>query len=379
MAQYQGVKVIHGALDEVGDTIVLRGVIDPTTLVNLKVDSYQREERSTSDLSKMVTALKAGKQLPDIEVGVRGGNWKERDGAFYITSDCFIVDGLQRVTASRRRIAEDSSAVIRLGAMFHFNTDVKWEKDRFKVLNGGEGGRVPVSPNVLLRNSADESTSVAALMAMSQNDKEFALKGKISWNQRKGRGELMNALTVLKTLGVLHSHFGPGRSQRYYELMKSTDKTMVIVGPLTWRANVRAFFDFLDQAFGVKTIKYADLSTHIRFGFMRTLAQVFADHRSFWVDTKLTIDPRDSQKMRTFAINDPGIIGLIGSSSSVNPILYQKIVAHLNSGRRTTRMVKWNGQAADGIVSMEVAQQSLEDESEAGSDSGLIELDLAAS
>ena len=209
---------------------------------------------------------------------------------------------------------------------------------------------MPVSANVLLRNSTDESSSVAALMAMSQNDKDFVLRNKICWNQRKGRGELMNALSVLKVVGFLHSHFGPGRSQRYNELMRATDKTMEIVGPHTWRANVRAYFDFLDQAFGVKSIRYVDLSAHIKFGFMRTLAQVFADHKSFWTDTKLAIDPRDAQKMRMFPINDPGILALIGTGSGVNPLLYQRIVAHLNSGRRTTRMVKWNGQAADGIL-----------------------------
>ena len=187
----------------------------------------------------------------------------------------------------------------------------------------------------------------------------------------------MNALTVLKIIGALHSHFGPGRSPRYYHLMKSTDKTMVTVGPNTWRANVRAFFEFLDQAFGVKTIKYADLSAHIRFGFLRTLAQVFADHKSFWIDTKLTIDPRDFQKMRAFPINDPGVVALIGGSSSVNPILYQKIVAHLNSGRRTTRMVKWNGQAADGIVSMDIDQGGGDDDSDTGPDSTMGEVEFA--
>ncbi len=352
MALYNGIKVCNGALDEVSGNIVLRGVIVPLTLANLKVDTYQREERSVSDLSKMVVALRAGKQLPDIEIGIRGNDYSEREGVFYIANSCFIVDGLQRVTACKRLLAEDPTAIVRLGAMLHFGTDLKWEKDRFKVLNGGDGGRVPVSSNVLLRNSADESESVSALISMTHNDKEFALRGKVSWNQRKGRGELINALTVMKTVGTLHCHFGPGRSQRYYELIKSTDKTMNLVGPNIWRANVRAYFDFLDQGFGIRTIKYADLSPHIKFAFMRTLAQVFADHKSFWSETKLAIDPRDSQKMRAFPIGDPGVIGLINSGSGVNPMLYQKIVAHLNAGRRTTRMVKWNGQAADGLMTM---------------------------
>lgn len=349
---YSGIKVYNGALDEVAGSIVLRGVIDPTTFANLMVDTYQREERSVSDLSKMVTALKQGKQLPDIEIGIRGGSYTERGGVFYITAPCYIVDGLQRVTSCKRRLAEDPSALVRLGAMFHFDTDQKWEKDRFKVLNGGDGGRVLVSPNILLRNSADESASVSALLSMCQNDKEFALRGRVSWSQRKGRMDLLSALVVLKVAGTIHCHFGPGLTQRYTELMKATDKTMLVVGLHTWRANVRAFFDFLDQSFGIKSIKYADLSPHIKFAFMRALAQVFADHKSFWVDTKLTVDPRDTQKMRSFPVNDPGVVALIGAGSGVNPLLYQKIVAHLNSGRRTTRMVKWNGQAADGIMAL---------------------------
>lgn len=377
MAQYQGIKVFNGALDEFNGNIVLRGVIDPTTLENIKVDSYQREERSTKDLSKMVAALKQGCQLPDIEIGVRGSDYKEREGVFYISLPVYVIDGLQRITSCKRYLAECPSGNPRLGAMFHFGSTFALEKERFKVLNGGEGGRVPVSANVLLRNSADESTSVAALMAMCQNDKEFVLRGKVCWNQRKGRGELMNALAVLKIMGIVHSHFGPGRSQRYSELMKSTDKTMVIIGLNTWRANVRAYFDFLDQAFGIKSIRYVDLSAHIKFSFMRTLAQVFADHGSFWTDTKLTIDPRDHHKMRAFPINDPGVLGLIGTGGGVNPLLYQKIVSHLNSGRRTTRMVKWNGQAADGILSMEVSNQ-LDDDPDTGPDSVSPEMEMAA-
>lgn len=377
MAQYQGIKVFNGALDEFNGNIVLRGVIDPTTLDNIKVDSYQREERSTKDLSKMVSALKQGRQLPDIEIGVRGDDYKERDGVFYINLPVYVIDGLQRITSCKRYLAESPSGNPRLGAMFHFGSTFSLEKERFKILNGGEGGRVPVSSNVLLRNSADESTSVAALMAMCQNDKEFVLRGKVCWNQRKGRGELMNALTVLKVMGIVHSHFGPGRSQRYSELMKATDKTMSTVGPNTWRANVRAYFDFLDQAFGIRSIRYVDLSAHIKFGFMRTLAQVFADHGSFWTETRLTVDPRDHQKMRAFPINDPGVLGLIGTGSGVNPLLYQKIVSHLNSGRRTTRMVKWNGQAADGILSLEVIDTT-DDDSDNGPDSTLSEVEFVS-
>lgn len=356
------VKVQNGALDEHNGNIILRGVIDPSSFGAIQVDWYQREQRAVSKLKGMIAALKAGKQLPDIEIGVRGGDYTERSGNFFITPHCYVVDGLQRLTACIRVITENPQAVVRLGAMFHFNTNAKWERDRFEATNGGDGGRIAVSPNVLLRNSADSSQTVATLIKMCANDKEFVLRGKVSWGQNKGRTELLTALTVLKTIGHLHSHFGPGKSNRYSELMRACDKTIVVVGVTTWRANVREFFGLVDQAFGISQIRYVDLAPQIKFGFLRTLAQVLADHSTFWVDSKLAIDRRDYEKLRGFKIADPGIVALIGSGGGVNPMLYRELVNHMNSGRRTNRLVKWNGEAADGIMPLESSRETDGDE-----------------
>lgn len=349
-------KVLNGALDEHNGNIVLRGIISHESYDKIIVPSYQRERRSVGKLKTMIQAIKEGKQLPDIEIGIRGSGYSEEGGIFLIPHSCAVVDGLQRLTACQRALAEKPELNIRLGAMLHFGTTEKWEKDRFKTVNGGDGSRVAVSSNVMLRNSADESISVSSLLKMSEDDKEFVLKGLVSWNQNKSKGELITGMTLLKIIGVLHRHFGPGRSNRHNELMKSCDKTLGVVGVNNWKSNVRTFFDLVDQAFGLKSIRYTDLSVHILQSFLLTLAQVLADHANFWDGNKLTIEKRDVGKLKQFPINDPGVVTMIKSSGNANPILYNHLVSHMDSGRRTNRLKKWNGQAADGLMTQDVVE-----------------------
>lgn len=340
-------KVVNGALDELNGNIVLRGVIDPTCFGNVKVGGYQREEARASHIAKLVRALSSGARFPDIEIGIRGGNYRERDGAFYIEHDCYVVDGFQRLTAAKRFLAESQKNEIHIGALLHFGTTEEWERARFKTLNMD---RARVSPNVILRNEVD-SQVVKALYSMSENDKEFVLRGKISWNQRMNRGELLGALLVMKVIGVLHSHSGPGIASRVEDLVASMDKTLAIVGVNVWRANVRTFFSVLDQAFGVRSIAYRDLSVHIRGGFLFSLARVFADHQTFWDEQRLNVARHDIEKLRDFPIRDPGIASVIANSNSkANPILYARLMQHMNKGRRSRKILKWDGQPANDIL-----------------------------
>jgi hypothetical protein len=106
----------------------------------------------------------------------------------------------------------------------------------------------------------------------------------------------------------------------------------------------------------LRSIAYRDLSPQIKSGFLRALAKVFADHQNFWEDKRLTISKMDREKLRLFPLRDPGVLPLIGSSSSINPALYSLLVDHLNRGRRVTRMIKWNGQKADGVLPLDARQ-----------------------
>ncbi len=343
-------KVFNGALDEFDRNIVLRGVIDPATFSDIRVGEYQREEGTLSELGNLIAAIKTGQQLPDIEVGVRGQNYSDRNGAFYIEHDCYVVDGLQRLTAAKRVRLEDPTANIRLGALFHFGSNEAWERERFKVLNMQ---RRKVSPNILLRNEKDDSLSMQALINMTTSDKEFVLRDRVAWGQKMGRGELITALTLVKTLGMLHTHFGPGLSVKVEELVKSTDKTMEVLGPNVWRANVRTFFTTIEATFGLTAIAFRDLSPQIKGGFLRALAKTFADHQNFWSDNRLKIERSDLDKLRQFPVRDPGIISLVNGAGQVNAMLYARIVQHMNSGRKKNRLLKWNGQQADGMLELQ--------------------------
>ncbi len=353
------VKVVNGALDELNGSIVLRGVIDPVCFADIKVGKYQREEARASHIAKLVKALGSGARFPDIEIGIRGSGYRERDNAFYIEHDCFVVDGFQRLTAAKRFMAEDTKNQVHIGALLHFGTTEEWERDRFKTLNMD---RARVSPNVILRNEVN-SQVVKALTSMSENDKEFVLRNKISWSQRMNRGELLGALQVMKVIGVLHSHSGPGMSSRVEELVASMDKTLNLVGVNVWRANVRTFFSVLDQAFGVRSIAYRDLSTHIKGSFLLTLARVFADHQTFWDDQRLEVARHDIDKLRTFPIRDPGIESLVANGGAkANPLLYARLMQHMNSGRRSRKILKWDGQPANDILDISSAGTDAEDD-----------------
>ncbi|MEN9551828.1 MAG: hypothetical protein RI935_205 [Candidatus Parcubacteria bacterium] len=220
-------KVQNAALDEIKGSIVLRGVIDPATFSDIKIGDYQREEGSLKDLDSLIKALKAGDQLPDIEIGIRGNDYSERDGVFYIPCDSYVVDGLQRLTAAKPVWMEDPKIPIRLGALLHFGSNEAWERERFKLL---DTLRRKVSPNVLLRNEKD-SPAVSALIAMSNNDKDFALKAKVCWGQKMARTEMVTALTVLKTVSVLHSHLIPGMASHLSVVVAASDKALEFLGP----------------------------------------------------------------------------------------------------------------------------------------------------
>lgn len=342
MAAYN-VKVFNGALDDFNGNIALRGVIDPGSFLDLKIGDYQREEARLSTINKYMKALENHERLPDIEIGIRGSGFREREGAFYINHDCYIIDGQQRLASARRYLAGGLDREVRIGALLHFGTTEKWEMARFEKLNAD---RLKVSVNVLIRNTTD-SPVVKTLLSMTKNDKEFVLREKVSWNQNMARGELMPVFMLMKVIGVLHAHFGPGMSTNRTELVKSMDKTFGVVGVNIWRANIRSFYDVIDQAFGIKTIAYRDMSPHIRGTFMFTLAKVFADHQTFWDGARLEVARHDIEKLRSFPINDPGILALIGGGGSkVHPLLYMRLIQHMNSGRRTRRITQWNGQPA---------------------------------
>lgn len=358
------VKVQSAALDEAKDgKIILRGVIDPETLVNLLTDDYQREAQPVSSLSDILEALKAGESLPDIELGMRGEKFREDDSrgntVVSLQGEVYIIDGLQRVTAARHHMLKHPGIPVRIGATIHFNTNKEWERERFRVLNLL---RRKVSTNILLRNKRESSRAVDMLYRLSTTDKTFVMNEKVSWAQNMNRSEMISALTLVKITGLLHSHLVPNRGTSMEDVVRGLNKAVETVGIQSIKANVKTFFDLIDECFGIRSVKYKDSAVHIRSAFLLMMARILSDHKTFWQDDQekeLFVDKPLRSKLSKFPVTDPTVITLVGSSGPSDKMLYTLIVDHINSGKRSKRLSSryGNGGSSLGVVDEEKVLQ----------------------
>lgn len=339
MSNRSSIKIIHAAMDEGEDGgIVIRGVLDPDSFHHLKVAEYQREILPQSKIKDLVKAYEGGGRVPDIELGMRGGSYREHaeENVYYLNDDVYIIDGLQRVTAGKVVMQGSSGKRPHLGVVVHTCTTEAWERERFRILNSL---RTKLSPNVLLRNRKHDSQAIDCLYHLTL-DKGFVMCGRVSWDQRKKREHLIDAMVFAKVVGALHCHLGPGLSVNVDQLTSGLEKTMATVGRTAFRDNLKTFFDAVDQAWGIREIVLTDIAPQIRLNFLRTLARVFSDHPVFWREARLFVDKDTIAKLKQFPIKDPGIAGMASGSSTSGLLLYQMIVSHINSGKRTRRLVQ---------------------------------------
>ncbi len=340
MADLRSVKIVSGALHESplrGGTIILRGVVDSDSLKNLMFDEYQREALPLASLKKLTDALKKGESLPDIEIGMRGDKVRNVKDDWYLQDDCYVIDGQQRVNACINAMAMQPGLPIYLGTAIHFNTDKTWERDRFRILNSD---RVKVSPNVLARNLRDDHPMLTVLYKLSE-DPGFCLGDKISWDQNMKRTKLLTALNFLKVTGRLHSHISPGNSSRLDELAVQLDNLAVKATASRIRDNVRSFFNIVDEMWGIRSVQYREFSPHLNGGFLHMMATFMSDHLDFWRDVngwRLFMEADLKAKIKAFPLNDPGIRPLTSSAGGSMNILYDLLVKHVNSGKRTKRL-----------------------------------------
>jgi hypothetical protein len=340
------------ALDETPTKeIILRGVVTSESLSCLMVDDYQREAMPLSSQASILKALTSGQTLPDIELGMRGGRFKEKEeGVFTLQDPVYIIDGLQRVNTGLHILATKPGVPVRIGATIHFNTTKEWEIERFRVLNTL---RLKVSPNVLLRNKRDDSSAISLLYNLSNNDKSFALHERVSWSQRMSKGELISALGLAKVTGVLHSHKAATRRTAIEELVPALDKAVELVGTNNMRANVSVFFDVIDECWGIKRVQYREGAAYIKGAFLTVLARVFSDHRDFWRqedEKRLVVEASLRRKIGQFPIHDPNVVNLASSGGKSREILYVLIRDHINNGKRTKRITARNGDMIGPII-----------------------------
>jgi hypothetical protein len=335
------IKVLNAALDETptGD-IILRGVIDCTSLRHLGVDSYQREALDNTKVRQLQAAIAKGSTVPDIVLGMRGERILTREGVWYLQDDVYVIDGLQRMTAAIRVMQANTEAEPHLGAKIHFNTTVALEKEMFENLNLGQ---TKLSPNVTLRNYQDTIPAIAVLHKLSET-KGFVLFGLVSWDQNMARGRMFSAMTYVKTVAMLHSHAGPGRGTNVTDVANGLDKIMANVGRQQFTANARVFFEIVDACWGIKRVTHRFGASYVKASFLRELARVFSDHTNFWDNGQLIVDVSTINKLRSFPIDDPEVMRLSSASSGPSgDMLNMLMVNHINSGRRTRRLVPRRG------------------------------------
>jgi hypothetical protein len=329
-------RILSGALDELNEgQMVLRGVIDPASLGGLLRPTYQRETLPKSTIEGLIEAFRNGSgRVPDVELAVRGERYgcTDEKGTYTITGSVYIIDGLQRISAARQFTCGGGRPLV--GAMVHFGTTEQWERERFRILNMR---RTRLSPNVLLRNHAAECPSLRRLHQLC-SDESFVLCQRVSWSQHMRREELLTALTFLKTVMRLHSSFGAGRYVSVSGIGQALPPMMATVGHATMIENVKTFFALLDATWGVRGILYKDRATHLKGAFLSALAEVISEYPTFWAGNTLRIDRDTQKKIGQFALGDPSVRAMACSTASIG-LLSRLIVDHINSGKRTRRLV----------------------------------------
>ena len=341
-------KILRPSLDDFRETTVLRGIIDRQSLPELRSDFYQREKLPESSRREIQYALATGAPLPDIEIGMRGDHWQvdETDQGIILLDPCYIIDGRQRVETLREFIAEYPEALAALGATVHFNTTIDWERARFHTLNTS---RIKVAPSVLLRNIKDDCQGLASLYGLSRTQADFALHQRVCWSQNMARDELLTGMTYVRTSLRIHAHLAPTRHVMSAAGMPPIiDRVVERVGLPMWRANTVEFWRLLDELWGIRTLRAKGSAPYLLGSFLSVLCDILADHVDFWRqpdELKLAIPEELKRKLKKFPISDPEVVRLAGSGGKAREALYFILVTHINSGKRTRRLVPRNVRA----------------------------------
>lgn len=334
------IRIINGALDTVTingeESLALRGVIDPVSLKDILVPVYQREVLTAGKIEELKKALKTSR-VPDIDLGMRGSSAREviEDGkpVWILDDDTYVIDGLQRKTAGEQLVGE--GFMPHIGATVHFDTNETWERKRFEALNIGQTG---LSSNVMLRNLAETSIGAAVMLDITKNSK-FVLRDKITWSQNMRRGDMITAITFYKTVGRLHSHLGPGKSNDMRALARSgMTKIVERTHKGNFTHNVIAYFDLIEECFGIKNVAYRRSATHLKVTFLVALAGVISDHEDFWEGSRISVAADLRRKLAKFPLGDPTIRDLASSSGMAVKNLEIIIADFLDSGKRTRHL-----------------------------------------
>ena len=336
------IRIINPSIDDYENTVVIRGVVDNDSLQDLKIDFYQRELLPSKSRRQIANGLIAGDRLPDIVLGMRGDTFEmPSHTSLLLCAPVYIIDGRQR----RDTILEYSANLTknpRLGAVIHLNTTPDWERQEFHKLNQFQS---KVSPNILLRNNKEDHAAVATLYGLTTADKNFVMYGLVSWQQNMLKGQLITASTLLVVMLMLHGHLNGFPSTGLARTVPASDKLISRVGLPIFRENVKAFFSLLDECWGIKRVTFRGGAPWLRQTMMVVIARLLSNHQIFWKqpdDKRLVIPYLLKNKLSKFPMNDPEIVRLASTSGAGRLTLYLHLLNHMNSGKRTGKLVSRN-------------------------------------
>ncbi len=351
------------SIDEHNGTTILRGVITIESLDNLLVDDYQREELTAKQRESIEEALKKGEPLPDLEIGMRGENFREvRKGRVHLKDPTYIIDGLQRRQTVTRYLIDNPTANVRLGVKVYLNTTKQWEKNRFHVLNAK---RAKVSPNVLMRNMREESVGINMIWGLTKNERQFVMHNRVQWSQGRMHGELTTALTFGRAATRLHAH-KIGTASSLEETACILDRGAEVIGIQNMRENLRSFWGLIDECWGIRKVTRHGSAPYLKGNFIDVFSKILSDHYDFWGDEcekKLFVHAPLRRKIAQFNVDDNEVARLCGSGGKAREILYILLRDHINSGKRTKRIKSRHGDAVQ--METEVMDEENEDASAA--------------
>ena len=191
------------------------------------------------------------------------------------------------------------------------------------------------------------------------------LHNRVCWKQRSSRENIMSALMLVQVVAVLHQQWGPARITKADDSARGLQKIMGNVGKNVFRDNIRTFFDLLDEQWGIRRIAYKEGATHVRRNFMWCLADILGGYENFWRDKRLNVEKSLRTKIGMFELQDPMIKELCNSGGSSSKVLYQLMVNHINSGKRTKHLVPIDRAALpDGEAALDDSEDSAKEEAE---------------
>lgn len=344
------VRVLNGTLHEDPNSpggLVLQGQLDPATLRFIRVDSgYQRPLEERADI---FDAYRTGKVVPPVDLGARGQDFvTEGENDYVIKSPVYAIDGAQRIGNAARYLELITGASVFLMATVHFGTEAKWEETRFTELNKNVR---KVSPNLHLRNLRDANEAVLTMFGLSAATKAFPLYNRVCWSQNMARGDLIGAVAFVKPVITLHAQHTAMKNGTVEEIARALLRATKAVGLANFRGNVSAFYGLVNECWPIHAVEYRRAAPQLKSSFLIELARMFSRHACFWDerDQVLTLNADDRRKLAKFPIGDPQVLNLAGSGGKARNILYQLFVDHMNSGRRTQRLVsRFDREAQNG-------------------------------